>query len=87
MEAVIEVSDLHAVTPSEYIAFAGAYLHPTSYQQARHFNVPLNTIYVAQPGYMLGLAAIENGSILRENQRTAGGDAGRRRTGAASAGA
>lgn len=66
MEAVIEVSDLHAVTPSEYIAFGGAYLHPTSYQQARHFNVPLNTIYVAQPGYMLGLAAIENGSILRE---------------------
>ena len=66
IEAAIEVSDLHAVTPREYIAFGGAYLHPTSYQQARHFNVPLNTIYVAQPGYMLGLAAIENGSILRE---------------------
>ena len=66
MEAVIEVSDLHAVTPREYVAFGGTYLHPTSYQQARHFNVPLNTIYVAQPGYMLGLAAIENGSILRE---------------------
>ena len=66
MEAVIEVSDLHEVTPREYIAFGGAFLHPTSYQQARHFNVPLNTIYVAQPGYMLGLAAIENGSILRE---------------------
>jgi len=28
--------------------------------------VPLNTLYVAQPGYMLGLASIENGSILRE---------------------
>lgn len=66
METVIEVSDLHAVTPREYIAFGGAFLHPTSYQQARHFNVPLSTIYVAQPGYMLGLAAIENGSILRE---------------------
>ena len=66
MEAVIEVSDLHAVTPREYVAFGGTFLHPTSYQQARHFNVPLNTIYVAQPGYMLGLAAIENGSILRE---------------------
>ena len=66
MEAIIEVSDLHAVTPREYIAFGGSYLHPTSYQQARHFNVPLNTIYVAQPGYMLGLASIENGSILRE---------------------
>ena len=66
MEAVIEVSDLHEVTPREYIAFGGAFLHPTSYQQARHFNVPLNTIYVAQPGYLLGLASIENGSILRE---------------------
>ena len=66
IEAVIEVSDLHAVTPREYVAFGGTFLHPTSYQQARHFNVPLNTIYVAQPGYMLGLAAIENGSILRE---------------------
>ncbi len=66
MDAVIEVSDLHAVTPREYIAFGGSFLHPTSYQQARHFNVPLNTIYVAQPGYMLGLASIENGSILRE---------------------
>ena len=66
LEAVIEVSDLHAVTPSEYITFGGTYLHPTSYQQARHFNVPLNTIYVAQPGYFLGLASIENGSILRE---------------------
>ena len=71
MEAIIEVSDLHAVTPREYVAFGGAFLHPTSYQQARHFNVPLDTIYVAQPGYMLGLAAIENGSILREiNGRT-----------------
>lgn len=66
IEAVIEVSDLHAVTPRDYIAFGGAFLHPTSYQQARHFNVPLNTIYVAQPGYLLGLASIENGSILRE---------------------
>ena len=66
VEAVIEVSDLHAVTPREYIAFGGSFLHQTSYQQARHFNVPLDTIYVAQPGYLLGLASIENGSILRE---------------------
>lgn len=66
MEAVMEVSDLHEVTPREYVTFGGAFLHRTSYQQARHFNVPLNTIYVAQPGYLLGLASIENGSILRE---------------------
>ena len=65
-EMPVEVSDLHQVTPAEYISFGGAFLHQTSYQQARHFNVPLNTIYVAQPGYMLGLAEIENGSIIRE---------------------
>ena len=65
-EVFIEVSNLHDVTPAEYISFGGTYLHQTSYQQARHFNVPLNTIYVAQPGYMLGLASIENGSIMRE---------------------
>jgi len=65
-EVPVEVSDLHEVTPAEYISFGGSFLHQTSYQQARHFNVPLSTIYVAQPGYMLGLAAIENGSIIRE---------------------
>ena len=61
-----EVSDLFAVTPAEYVTFGGTFLHQTSYQQARHFNVPLNTIYVAQPGYMLGLASIDTGSILVE---------------------
>ena len=65
-EVEIEVSDLFAVTPDEYVTFGGTFLHQTSYQQARHFNVPLNTIYVAQPGYMLGLASIDNGSILKE---------------------
>ena len=66
VEVAAEVSDLFAVTPAEYVTFGGTFLHQTSYQQARHFNVPLNTIYVAQPGYMLGLASIDTGSILVE---------------------
>ena len=66
VEVAIEVADLHKVTPAEYVSFGGTFLHPISYQQARHFNVPLNAIYVAQPGYMLGLASIETGAILRE---------------------
>ena len=66
LEISIEVADLHQVTPSEYIALGGALLHKTSYQLARHFNVPLNTISVAHPGYMLGLAGIGRGFILRE---------------------
>ena len=66
VEVSVQVSDLHQVTPAEYVTFGGTFLHQTSYQQARHFNVPLDTIYVAQPGYMLGLASIENGSIISE---------------------
>ena len=62
----IEVSDLHKVSPAEYITFGGALLHQTSYQQARQLNVSLDTIYVAYPGYTLGLASIGTGSILRE---------------------
>ena len=65
-EIAIEVSNLHEVTPAEYISFGDAFLHQTSYQQARHFNVPLDTIYVAQPGYMLGRAEVAYNAILRE---------------------
>lgn len=66
LELSLEVTDLHEVTPFEYITMGNAILHPMSYQQARNFNVPLDTIYVAYHGYMLGLAEIETGSILRE---------------------
>ena len=65
-EIAIEVSNLHEVTPAEYITFGNAFLHQTSYQQARHFNVPLDTIYVAQSGYMLGRAEVAYNAILRE---------------------
>ena len=66
LELALEVADLHQVTPSEYITMGEALLHPISYQQARNFNVPLHSIYVAHNGYMLRLAEIETGSILRE---------------------
>ena len=66
VELSIGVTDLHAVTPDEYISIGSAILHPVSYQQARNFNVPLNGIYVAHRGYMLARAGIETGSILYE---------------------
>ena len=66
LELSIEVTDLHEVTPSEYISVGEAVLHPISYQQARNFNVPLNSIFVAYNGYMLSLAGIGTRSILRE---------------------
>ena len=66
LELSLEVTDLHQVTPSEYITIGEAVLHSISYQQARNFNVALDAIYVAYNGYMLGLADIETASILHE---------------------
>ncbi len=60
----IRVDDLHALTPDEYITVGEAVLHRLSYQMARHLNVPIRGIYVANPGYMLGTAAVPKGAVI-----------------------
>ncbi|UCG72607.1 MAG: PDZ domain-containing protein [Chromatiales bacterium] len=60
----LEVSDLHRVTPGEYLQFADALVHDLSYQQARHLNREIAGVYVANPGYALGSAAIPRGSVI-----------------------
>ncbi len=62
----IRVDDLHEVSPAEYLSAGAAILHRLSYQQARHFNMPVNGIYVANPGYMFGVAAIPRGAVIVE---------------------
>jgi S1-C subfamily serine protease len=60
----IPVADLHAITPMEYIQFGDAVVHDLSYQQARHLNRGIEGVYVANPGYVLGNAAIPRGSVI-----------------------
>ncbi len=60
----IQVDDLHALTPDEYLTFGEAILHQLSYQMARHLNAPIKGIYVANPGYMLGTAAVPKGAVI-----------------------
>jgi S1-C subfamily serine protease len=60
----LEVSDLHAITPMEYIEFGDALVHDLSYQQARSLNKVIEGVYVANPGYVLGNAAIPRGSVI-----------------------
>lgn len=60
----LEVTNLHAITPDEYLRFGDAVVNRLSYQQARHFNRPVAGVYVANPGYVLGAAAIPRGSVI-----------------------
>jgi S1-C subfamily serine protease len=64
--ADIVVDDLHAITPDEYLEFGDAIVNDLSYQQARHYNRPVAGVYVANPGYILGRAAIPRGAVISE---------------------
>jgi len=60
------VSDLHAISPSEFLEFGDAIVNNLSYQQARHYNRSPSGVYVANPGYLLSKAAIPRGSVITE---------------------
>jgi S1-C subfamily serine protease len=60
----IVVTDLHAITPAEYLEFGDAIVNNLSYQQARHYNLPVQGAYVANPGYLLSKAAVPRGAVI-----------------------
>jgi pro-apoptotic serine protease NMA111 len=62
--AKISVGDLHAITPSSYLEIGEAIVHTLSYQQARHFNLPVRGAYVANPGYLFGAAGVPRGAVI-----------------------
>jgi S1-C subfamily serine protease len=64
LEVEVGVFDLHSITPMEYIEFGDALVHNLSYQQARHLNKGIEGVYVANPGYVFGNAAIGRGSVI-----------------------
>ena len=65
-KVTLAVQDLHAITPADYLEIGDGVLHTLSWQMARHMNVPISGVYVANPGYMLGVAGIPRGAVLTE---------------------
>jgi len=64
IERSITVDDLHQITPFEFIQYGDGVFNNLSYQQARHYNRPVSGVYVANPGYIFGSAAIPRASLI-----------------------
>jgi S1-C subfamily serine protease len=64
VSAKLPVTNLHAITPSAYVDFGDAIVHTLSYQQARHFHVPVKGAYVANPGYIFGAGGVPRGAVI-----------------------
>ena len=62
----VRVSDLHAISPNEFLEFGDAIVNNLSYQQARHYNRSPEGAYVANPGYLLSKSAIPRGAVITE---------------------
>jgi S1-C subfamily serine protease len=62
--AKLDVGDMHDITPNAYLEFGDAVVHTVSYQMARHFNVAVNGVYVANPGYIFGAAGVPRGAVI-----------------------
>ena len=60
----LDVQSFSAITADEYIEFGEAVVHTLSYQQARHFNVPIKGVYIANPGYVFGSAGIPRAALI-----------------------
>lgn len=66
LDQQLTIEDLYSVTPDSYVEFGDAVVHNLSWQQARHINSPISGVYVANPGYAFGAAAVPRGAVITE---------------------
>ena len=66
LSMALHVDNLHSITPSSLLKFDGSIFHNLSYQQARHFNKPVNGVYVAHSASAFQQAGVPNRSVITE---------------------
>ncbi len=69
VDVTLPVASLSSITADEYLEFGEAVVHTLSYQEARHYNVPIQGVFVANPGYVFGAAGIPHGALISLVQR------------------
>ncbi|AWB65259.1 hypothetical protein C2869_01820 [Saccharobesus litoralis] len=62
----VPVSDLNQLTPKSFLSFESGIFHDLSYQQARHFNLPLKGVYIAQATNSFKYAGVADRSVIVE---------------------
>lgn len=60
----VTVQDLNAITPASYLEFSDAIVNTLSYQEARHFHLPISGVFVAASGYSLDAAGVPRGAVI-----------------------
>ena len=63
---LIEVQDLHDLSPSALLDAGGCAFHALSYQQARNWNMLPGSVHAAFSGYMLSNAGVPGRAVIRE---------------------
>jgi S1-C subfamily serine protease len=71
MTHTLNVQDLEEITPASFLQVGDAVVHTLSWQQARHLNVPVRGVYVANPGYVFGSSGVARGAVIVELNGTA----------------
>jgi S1-C subfamily serine protease len=64
LDVQLDVEDLNGITPASFLEFGDGIVHDLSYQMARHFNLPVRGVYVANPGYALAAAGVPRGALV-----------------------
>jgi S1-C subfamily serine protease len=60
----VNVGDLHAITPDEYLEVGRGVMHTLSYMQANNHERPVRGVYLAVNGYMWSTAEVPDGSLI-----------------------